>query len=238
MRCSNWSLQKNGIGAYGCIASPLARASRFDAACAPCSAAFVQCSTRISWPSSGFVQRATSPAANTVASPTSGGSTACRNSSHTIPSRSSSPLPSSQPTDGVTPTPTTMTSAASTSDSAARVDRSDQHPAIGEPVDRDATAQIDPLRGVHGTDHRAHLGAETSDQGCRPALEHDHLVPELAGGGRDFEADEAGADDHDPPVARSDRRTHTHRVVERAQHVHVSMRRRDRRSASVRHPSR
>ncbi len=37
--------------------SPLASASRFDAACAPCSAALVQCSTRISWPSRTFGQR-------------------------------------------------------------------------------------------------------------------------------------------------------------------------------------
>ena len=65
MRCSNWSLQKNGIGAYGRRLAAGAAASRLRAACAPCSAAFVQCSTRISWPSSSLGQRATSPAANT-----------------------------------------------------------------------------------------------------------------------------------------------------------------------------
>ena len=63
MRWRAWSLQKNGTGAYGVGVPPAASASRLRAAAAPCSAALVQCSTRISSPYSSFGQRAMSPAA-------------------------------------------------------------------------------------------------------------------------------------------------------------------------------
>ena len=63
MRRSYWSLQKNGTGAYGVVRCPVASASRLVAASAPCSAALVQCSTRISSSNSGLYQRTMSPAA-------------------------------------------------------------------------------------------------------------------------------------------------------------------------------
>ena len=65
IRWRPWSLQKNGTGAYIASSAPFAVASRLRAATAPCSAALVQCSTRISSPNRRFGHRHTSPAAHT-----------------------------------------------------------------------------------------------------------------------------------------------------------------------------
>ena len=63
IRRSYCSLQKNGTGGVvGRSAGRPPRRSGCDAASAPCSAAFVQCSTRISSSNSGLCQRTMSPA--------------------------------------------------------------------------------------------------------------------------------------------------------------------------------
>ncbi len=81
------------------------------AAAAPCSAAFVQCSTRISSRNSAFGHRSTSPAAYTPGTTAPSDPSALRVSSHTTPSRSCNPLSPSHAVAGTTPMPTTTMSA-------------------------------------------------------------------------------------------------------------------------------
>ena len=45
--------------------------------------------------------------------------------------------------------------------------------------------------------HPSDLGPEHALQGHRGHVDHGHVRPELAGGGRDLGPDPAGADDHD-----------------------------------------
>jgi len=101
---SYWSDQKYGTGENGLRASGL---RRLRAAAMPRSAAFVRCSMRIGTPNSGLRQRATPPAAYTFRA-------ASQNSSHTTPSPSNRPLPTSHSVFGSEPI-ATNTSSASTS---------------------------------------------------------------------------------------------------------------------------
>ena len=155
--------------------------------------ALSQCSTRITSPKRGLGHRATSPAATTPGA-------ARQVSSHTTPSSSVSPEPSSQPVFGVTPMPTTTTSASTAEPSASRT-RSTRV-AAGEPGHADAQAHVDAVVAVQvGAGAADHL-AEHPRQRDRQRLDHRDVEAPLAAGRRHLGADEAGADHHHPAGAR------------------------------------
>src|SRR5687767_11849008 len=99
---SYWSDQKYGTDEK--LEDASGPASAFSAACTACSTALVQCSIRAESPSHRLATRATSPAAYTsgAASP---------EPAQTMPLSIVRPLPSSHSVFGVTPMPTTTTSA-------------------------------------------------------------------------------------------------------------------------------
>ena len=174
---------------------------------APCSAAFVQCSMRISSPNSALGQRATSPAAYTPGAP------AASVASQTMPSRSSRPLPSSHAVAGATPMPTTMASAGTIEPSARST------PSVGQLGHGDVAADVDALGDERGRGGRPHRRPEAADQRRRRALQHGDRAAPGPGRGRHLEADEAGPDDDDPRRAVGDDGTQGQGVVERAQLV-------------------
>src|SRR5947209_13548108 len=99
---SYWSDQKYGTDEK--LVSAAGPASAFSAACTACSTALVQCSIRGESPCHRFATRATSPAAYTCGA-------ASPKPLQTMPLLSVRPLPSSHSMLGVTPMPTTTTSA-------------------------------------------------------------------------------------------------------------------------------
>ena len=150
-----------------------------------------------------------SPAAYTSGTP------ALRSGPHTTPSRISSPESASHSVAGVTPMPDDH-------DVGRLVPAAvDQHRAGLEALDRDAAPHLDAVVGVDGGDRGAHRRAEAADQRRRRALEHQHLVAELARRGGDLEADEAGADDDHASAAAGDPLAQVERVVDRSQHDDV-----------------
>ena len=203
MRRSYCSLQKNGTGEYGVGRLAVAASrERFVAASAPCSAAFVQCSTRISSSKSGLCQRATSPAAYTSGRP------AFRSAPQTTPSSDLEPG-------------TVEPRGRSASRRSRRRPRRPARPLRRRAAPRrcrarrpDAAADVDAMVGVHGRDGGTHLRAEAPHQRGGAAFEHEDVVAESAGRGSDLEADEAGADDDDASPAAS-----------RAQHAVAARRR-------------
>ena len=82
-----------------------------------------------------------------------------------------------------------------------------------------AAADVDAVGGVDRGRGPAHLGAEAADERRRQPLEHGHRAAAGAGRRGDLEADEPGADDHDPRRAVGDPLAQGERVVERAQLV-------------------
>ena len=90
----------------------------------------------------------------------------------------------------------------------------DEHGAGSETFDLHTAPDLDTVIGVHRRDGGAHLGTEAAHQRRGATFEHDDLVAELAGGGGHLEPDEAGADDHDAPIAAGQALAEIERVVE------------------------
>src|SRR5215218_3188366 len=109
---SYWSDHTNGTGANASASLAWSASSR-RAAATPCSVAFVQCSTRMLSPSNNRLGHRATPAATIPGA-------ARHVASHTTPSSTATPLPSSQAVSGATPTPTTTTSASIVRPSASR----------------------------------------------------------------------------------------------------------------------
>ena len=137
----------------------------------------------------------------------------------TMPSRISSPLPSSHPVAGDTPIPTTTTSALDEF-AVAEANPGDSVAVAFDRPTGDAAAHLDAVAGMHLGDDLAHLGAEAADHRGRRTLEHDDRAPGLGGGRGDFETDETGAD-HDDPRSIRQPAAQRQRVVEGAQHRHA-----------------
>ena len=142
-----------------------------------------------------------------------------RSSSHTTPSSSARPEPSSHSVLGVTPMPTTTTSASTVVPSARRTRSTRPSPSM--PSTPTPSAQVDAVVAVDVAAHRAHLrrraprASGTGSASTRVTVE---AAP--AAGRRHLGADEPGADDHDPAGRRRRGRPGARSaVVERAQHV-------------------
>ena len=131
-----------------------------------------------------------------------------------MPSRSSSPLPSSQPVAGATPMPTTMTSAGTTDAVAQRdaVVGRGRSPCTSQRMSMPAASCAAVARRPISAPRPAH-------ERRRQAFEHRHRAALGPGRGGDLEADEPGADDDDAGRAVGDPRAQRQRVVERAQLV-------------------
>lgn len=200
---SNWSDQKYGTGTKAVAPAP---ASRLAAACTPCSAAFVRCSSRtVPSPGAGG-QRAMSPAAATPGAASSVGA-------HTTPSASSSPEPASQAVSGTTPTATSTTSAPTSEPSSRRTASTWSPPtrsATPTPVRTSTpwsawTSPITPpMSGPSTRRSGAACGSTTVTSAPSPRRR------------RDLHAEEAPADDNEPH-AGTEQRPQAFGVLEPAQ---------------------
>ena len=209
MRWRCWSLQKNGTGAYGVPAAAVELGEQVaggDRALLggvrPVLDAhlLVEAGVRPAGDVTGRVDAAARPVASV--------------SSHTMPSRSSSPLPSSQLGR--------RRDADADDDDVGRHERAVAQRHAGRRTGRvTITSQRTsmPAAPWAAVARRAHLLAEPAHERRRQALQHGHraaLGPRRRG---DLEADEPGADDDDPCRAVGDPRPQGERVVERAQLV-------------------
>ena len=167
---SYWSDQTNGTGANG---SPCSPASKRLAAWTPCSVAFVQCSSRITWPSnSGLGQRATSPAATTPGAASTG-----RVADDAVVEREPAAFE-----------PAGLGDDADTDDDEIRVERRAvaEADALDAAVAVDALhvrvgAQVDAVVAVHRRDDVAERGTEPAHHRVRKALEDRDVEARAAG---------------------------------------------------------
>ena len=163
MRWRPWSLQKNGTGAYGAGSPPAAVASRLRAA----SGALLG-GVRPVLDAHLLAEQAVRPAAH-VAGRLHARRPAASVASHTTPSRSSSPLPSSQPVDRRHPD--------ADDDHVGRHQRRRRPactPSSPSPATRTSQRMSMPSAACTAVGSAAHLGAEAADQRRRQALEHGH----------------------------------------------------------------